>query len=339
VLATGTRHGALRARVYESGIGGPEGATEAAFQPDASYSVGLEVDPSGTWGIVTYSNACTPPRRELRRLADGEVVRSLSDARTAEAEGRELAVPEWGTLDFPEGPVDYCLWKPARLDPGTARPLIVQVYGGPGSRMVRDTWGGIVFASYFTARGYLVLHADGRGSGGRGAARERTVHGRLGILELEDQARAVRALAARPYVDGGRVGITGWSYGGTLTCLALTRKSDLFKAGVAVAPVTDWRLYDTIYTERYMGLPAANGDGYAETAATQHAGTMNGRLLLLHGTGDDNVHAQNTLQLVNALLQAGKSDFEVMLYPRRGHGLGDVRLDVYRRMAAVFDGL
>ena len=252
----------------------------------------------------------------------------------------ELAIarPEVGVLPGVGGEIVWRLWRAPDADPETPRPLIVRVYGGPGTRMVLDRWERAIFlTSYLTGAGYHVLEVDGRGTAGRGADFVRAVAGRLGVREIEDQVAAVRHVARRRDVDGDRVGIFGWSFGGTLTCLALTRHSDVFRAGVAIAPVTDWRLYDTIYTERYLGLPAENEAGYRETAATTHAATMNGWLLLLHGTADENVHAVNTERLVEALRVADKTTFEVKLYAGRGHGLGGVHEGLYTRLLDFFE--
>jgi dipeptidyl-peptidase-4 len=275
----------------------------------------------------------------LVRLADGKVLRELGDARAPALETLELAVPEYGHIPVEGlGRIQYRLWRPARLQRSRKHPLIVQVYGGPGSRTVSEGWGrGPLFPTFLTERGFLVLQVDGRGTGGQGRAFTTCVQGRLGILELEDVVRAVREVAKRSWVDGARVGIWGWSYGGTMACNALTMRSDVFRAGVAVAPVTDWRLYDTIYTERYMGLPSENEKGYEETSSITHVGKLTGNLLVLHGLGDDNVHAQNTLRLLEACLRAKNPNLDVMLYPRRGHGIGGATIDVYRRLVRHFE--
>ena len=179
---------------------------------------------------------------------------------------------------------------------------------------------------------------DGRGSGGQGTAFEQAVRGGLGLSEIDDQARAVRDVAARfPFVDGTRVGVFGWSFGGTMSLLALTRHPDVFRCGVAVAPVTDWRLYDTIYTERFMGTPEDNPIGYEATSLLESIGRLRGPMLVVHGLGDDNVHAQNTLQLVERSLKAGCTTLETMLYPDVGHGLGGAKADMVRRQLAFFE--
>ncbi|MDA1193823.1 MAG: prolyl oligopeptidase family serine peptidase [Planctomycetota bacterium] len=322
-------------------LGGP-GATSlvrAPFAADAALGTTAQVDDTGTYALVTTSNVVTPPRTFVARVVDGEVIREIGDARGPALDDVALAVPEYGEIPVGTlGRIRWRLWRPADFDPARSYGLIVHVYGGPGSRMVNDTWGrGPMFPTLLGQRGYLVLEVDGRGTSGQGAAWMHAVYGRLGLLELEDQATAVQHILTRGYVDPMRVGIWGWSYGGTMACNALTMRGDVFRAGVAVAPVTDWRLYDTIYTERYMGLPAENPDGYRDTSAVTHAQKMTGQLLVMHGLGDDNVHAQNTLRLVEAFLAAKNAGFEWMLYPKRGHGIEGVTLDVFRRLLAHFE--
>ena len=328
----GMRHGALRARPYV-GLD----AVEATFAPPPGFHTEADLDPTGRWAVVTWSNAVTPPRRELRRVADGRVVQAFADARLPRLEELALAVPEVGTMPGEDGPIRWRLWRAPGADARQPRPLVVRVYGGPGSRQVVDRWERSLFlTSVLTGAGYHVLEVDGRGTSGYGAPHERAVAGRLGRPEIDDQAAAVRHVAERPDVDGARVGIFGWSFGGTLTCLGLTCHPDVFRVGVAIAPVTDWRLYDTIYTERYLGLPAARPDAYDETAAVAHAAALEGHLLLLHGTNDENVHVENTRQLVRAFEAAHRATFDVKLYPGRGHGLGGAHHDLYERLLAYF---
>ena len=307
----------------------------------------VELDDSGSTAVVTWSAERIPARRVLMDVRTGRVVRELGYAGTARTDTMLWAVPERMKLPVKDGVIHVRLWKPHDLearrakDPERTWPLIVKVYGGPGSRTVRDRYGrGPLFITHLTQQGYMVAEIDGRGTGGQSAAFVRSVYGQLGLRELEDQVVAVQALTARPYIDAARVGIWGWSYGGTMASLALTRRSDVFAAGVAVAPVTDWTLYDTIYTERYMGLPTEGGNlrGYKQTSVSAFAPRLSSPLLLLHGLGDDNVHAQNTVRLVEALLQAKKEPFfDWKLYPRRGHGIGGAHMDVYGRMMRWFD--
>jgi dipeptidyl-peptidase-4 len=336
-LFEGWPHGGNATGVFRSRAG-DDSWSRPRFGPEATGSARVELDEAKRLALVTTSSSTTPPRLEVRRVADGSVVRVLGDGKSPEFDSLRIAVPEFGRIETADGPILWRLWKPADLDPARKHPLILRVYGGPGSRLVQDSWGrGPLLETLLTQRGFVVLEVDGRGSGGRGARFERLVKGRLGLLELEDQVRGVEMLEQRPYVDASRVGIWGWSYGGTMVVNALCRRSDVFRAGVAVAPVTDWRLYDTIYTERYMGRPSDNAAGYDEASCVKHASGMDGRLLLIHGTGDDNVHVQNTLQMVEALVKAGKGGFETMLYPDAGHGMGGNHLDLFTRLVDFFE--
>ena len=344
----GTEHGKSERLIYRGTV--PSEPDQEPWAAPASFLTGTggwhgaRFDHTGSWAVVRHSAMTRPPREELRKVGDGSLHDELGDARTPALTALTLSVPELLSVPTDGGQLNIRLWKPAdlaeqrKVEPGRTWPLIVHVYAGPGARMVRDAWGrGPLFHTLLNQRGFLVAEIDGRGSGGQGARFKRAVYGRLGMLELEDQVLGVCELMKRAYVDAARVGIWGWSYGGTMACNALVRRSDVFRAGVAVAPVTDWRLYDSIYTERYMGLPKDNKAGYDDTAATRHARTMDGHLLLMHGLGDDNVHAQNTVQMTEALLEAKKTNFDVMLYPRRGHGIGGASVDVFTRLVGYFE--
>jgi dipeptidyl-peptidase-4 len=200
-------------------------------------------------------------------------------------------------------------------------PLIVNPYGGPAAQTVRDAWGAIdLFDQVLAQQGFAILKVDNRGMGGRGKAFAMAIQHNFGETELSDQMAAVQqALQQFPQLDGNRLGFWGWSYGGYFTLYALEH-SDMFKGGVSVAPVTDWRNYDSIYTERYMGLPSENQEGYRKSSAVNFAANLHGKLLEVHGTSDDNVHMQNTVQMVNALINSGKQ-FELMMYPSKTHGI------------------
>ena len=200
-------------------------------------------------------------------------------------------------------------------------PLIVNPYGGPAAQTVRDAWGAIdLFDQVLAQQGFAILKVDNRGMGGRGKAFAMAIQHNFGETELSDQMAAVQqALQQFPQLDGNRLGFWGWSYGGYFTLYALEH-SDMFKGGVSVAPVTDWRNYDSIYTERYMGLPSENPEGYRKSSAVNFAANLHGKLLEVHGTSDDNVHMQNTVQMVNALINSGKQ-FELMMYPNKTHGI------------------
>jgi dipeptidyl-peptidase-4 len=229
--------------------------------------------------------------------------------------------------------------RPLNFDPTKKYPVIVYVYGGPSSQVVRKNWvRNDLYFRWLTEQGYIVFSLDGRGSSGRGKAWEEPLLKRMGKIELEDQMVGVNWLKSQPYVDGDRIGIWGWSYGGYMTLEALFNQGDVFKAGVSVAPVTDWRLYDSIYTERYMKQPKDNEEGYKASAPLTNVDGYKGHLLLMHGDADDNVHMQNAVSMVRALINNGR-DFDYMVYPGKEHGISGSadRLFLYRKMSEFFD--
>lgn len=234
----------------------------------------------------------------------------------------------YGTLLLPEGAT-----SPASV------PLIVNPYGGPGPETVANRWdNGLLFDELLAQHGFAVLHADNRGSGGRGREFAQAAYHDFGPVQFEDQLTVVdAALALYPQLDAKRQGWWGWSWGGSFTLYAMTH-SDRFRAGVAVAPVTDWRNYDSVYTERYMSLPAEFAAGYKDFSAVNTAAKLKGRLLLVHGTGDDNVHMENTIQFVQKLIEAG-IPYDLQLYPRKTHSIAgpDVRTHLYNRILAQFE--
>ena len=196
------------------------------------------------------------------------------------------------------------------------------VYGGPGSQQVTDRWDSYNFFWYqlLASKGYMVVCVDNRGTGGRGRAFKHVTYKQLGYYETIDQIEAAKYLAKKPYVDANRMGIWGWSYGGYMSSLCLMKGADVFKAAIAVAPVTTWRFYDTIYTERFLQRPQDNADGYDKNSPLNHVNKLKGNYLLVHGTGDDNVHFQNAVELQNALIRAGKQ-FQSFYYPNRTHSI------------------
>src|SRR5690606_25678169 len=209
------------------------------------------------------------------------------------------------------------LYKPADFDPSRKYPLVIDVYGGPFSHGILARFSP---AHHGCPHGFLVAKIDNRGTRHRGTAFEAAAYMKLGEVDLKDQVDGVRHLVQRPYVDADRVGIYGHSYGGYMAALAILKYPDVFHVAVAGAPVTDWRNYDSIYTERFMRMPEENPEGYDAGSCLTYAGQLKGKLLLLHGMLDDNVHPSNTFQLMDALQKAGKP-FDVMLYPNAGHGL------------------
>ncbi len=250
-----------------------------------------------------------------------------------------LHAPEQIEVKAHDGTTLYATLLLPEKSAGTASvPLIVNPYGGPAVQTVLNMWGdGLLFDELLAQQGFAVLHADNRGMGGRGRLRAGGHHN-LGPVQFDDQLTVVDAVLAKyPQLDGKRMGWWGWSWGGTFTLYALTH-SDRFRAGVAVAPVTDWRNYDSIYTERYMSRPGDFPEGYKDFSVVNSAAKLSGRLLLAHGTGDDNVHIQNTVQFVQKLIEA-KIPYDLQIYPRKTHSISgaDVRTHLYTRILDQFE--
>ncbi|MCA9285996.1 MAG: DPP IV N-terminal domain-containing protein [Phycisphaerales bacterium] len=278
----------------------------------------FSIAPGGV-GVVCTAEAVDVPPRTLLLDAEGNRVATLAEATTERMEELGLSMPELFTCKAADGETDLygILYKPSGFDPERRYPLLVQVYGGPEVRTVSNRFTG---ASPACELGMLVMQVDNRGTPGRGKAFESATYQKLGVVDLDDQVAAVRHLAQRPYVDPERVGITGGSYGGYMSALAMLRYPDVFRAAVAVSAVTDWRNYDTIYTERYMRRPADNPDGYDAGSCVKLADRLEGALLLMHGMEDDNVHPANVWQLVRELQRLDRP-FEMMFFPTAGHGI------------------
>jgi dipeptidyl-peptidase-4 len=276
------------------------------------------VAPGGRYVIDTWSRAAQPP---IIRLLDGDgnVVRVLVANEHPEIEKYRTSQPEFFEVPGPSGlTLNAVVIKPVGFDPQQRYPVVVSVYGGPGSQSVTDAWSRWQFNQVLANRGFVVFTVDNRGTTGRGRDFERALLRRFGKVELEDHLAGVEWLKKLPWVDGERIGIWGGSYGGFMTCYALFNAPEVFRAGAAVASVTDWGLYDSIYTERYLKRPQDNPDGYRDSSPVNQADKLAGKLLLVHGTADDNVHWHNTLILADKLVQAGKP-YELQLYAGATH--------------------
>jgi len=237
---------------------------------------------------------------------------------------------EYGTLTAADGitPLHYSVIKPAGFDANRKYPVVVHVYGGPAAQTVTRGWpsrSDPLFNQYLAQNGYVVFSLDNRGTPRRGAAFGGSLYGKQGTVEVDDQRAGVKWLRSQPWVDGTRIGVHGWSNGGYMTLMLLARASEDYACGVAGAPVTDWALYDTHYTERYMGLPDDNVDGYRDARVLQHIDGLDSKLLLIHGMADDNVLFSNTTAMMSALQQRGQT-FELMTYPGAKHGLSGKNL-------------
>ena len=283
----------------------------------------LNVSPDDKWFVAVYEAVGVPPTTGLFNLK-GEQVAVLAKADSKKAEELGLVAQELFTFKADDGKTDLqgTLYKPANFDPNKTYPLVVSVYGGPSSRGISNRYSA---ANAYCEFGFLVATIANRGTTGRGKAFESASYQNLGIVDIKDQADGVRFLCQRPYVDATRVGIYGHSYGGYMSALALVKFPDVFAVGVAGAPVTDWKNYDTTYTERYMRTPQENPNGYRDGSCMTYAKDLKGKLLLMHGLIDDNVHPSNTWQLVSAFQQANVR-FEMMIYPTSKHGFNSTSL-------------
>jgi dipeptidyl-peptidase-4 len=275
--------------------------------------------------VDRYTSRAQPPQVGVRR-PDGSlrawIEENPLDARHPDAPYLAgNALEEFGSLRASDGQeLFYRLFRPRTLEPGRRYPAIVQVYGGPGVQAVLDDWGGDEFTQILTRAGYVVFQLDNRGSAFRGTAFQAPLSGRLGGVEVEDQVQGARWLATQPYVDPQRIGVWGWSYGGFMTLMLMFRAPEVFRAGVAGAPVTDWSLYDSHYTERFLGTPQDHGEAYAASSVLGYAGGLEGRLLLIHGMADDNVLFSHSTMLMSRLQELGKP-FDLMVYPGEKHAL------------------
>ena len=317
--------------------GVPERITSAEQHGTHSY----DLSPDRQWAFHTYSRMEQPPVVDLVRLPEHRSERVLVDNAELAAKVAPLLTPpvEFLEVNIGEAVLDGWMMKPRDFDPATRYPLLVFVYGEPAGQTVLDAWGGsrMLFHRALANAGFLVASVDNRGTPApKGVAWRKTVYGAVGELSAKDQAAAVQVLVAEhSYIDGSRVAVWGWSGGGSNTLNCMFRFPETFKVGVAVAPVPDQRLYDTIYQERYMGLPTSNAEGYRIGSPINFAEGLTGRLLIIHGTGDDNVHYQGTERLVNRLVELGKS-FDLMVYPNRTHSISEgegTQLHIYSLIA------
>jgi dipeptidyl-peptidase-4 len=302
-----------------------EGTNSASFSADFTYF------------INTHSSATSPPEYTLNSSKSGAVVKGIKDNdKLAQKVGAYItSEKEFSTINVNGNDLNMWMIKPADFDANKTYPLFMYQYSGPGSQQVANRWNGTndYWYQMLAQQGYIVACVDGRGTGFKGADFKKVTQNELGKFELEDQIAAAKKLGDLSYIDETRIGIWGWSYGGFMSSNALFKGNDVFKMAIAVAPVTSWRFYDTIYTERYMTTPQENPSGYDENSPINHVDKLEGDFLLIHGSGDDNVHLQNTMRMVEALIQADKQ-FEWMIYPDKNHGIygGNTRLHLYKKM-------
>ncbi|QNH10954.1 S9 family peptidase [Xanthomonas sp. SI] len=336
VYFSATKESPTQTQLYTVPLAG--GAIEKLSKPNGTHAASFAKNASVY--VDSWSNTTTPPQIELFR-ANGEkiatlLVNDLADPQHPYAKYRDAQRPlEFGSLTAADGktPLHYRLTKPADFDPAKRYPVVVYVYGGPAAQTVLDGWparGDALFDQYLAQHGYVVFSVDNRGTPRRGRDFGGALYQRQGTVEVDDQLRGVAWLKAQPWVDAARIGVYGWSNGGYMTLMLLAKHSEAYACGVAGAPVTDWGLYDSHYTERYMNLPAANPDGYRDGRVAAHLDGLNSPLLLIHGMADDNVLFTNSTSLMSELQKRGKL-FELMTYPGAKHGLsGSNALHRYR---------
>jgi dipeptidyl-peptidase-4 len=320
IYFTATEKSPLERQLYRVALDGTEFAR--VTKEDGTHHVRMA--PNAAAFVDAYSNSMVPPRQDLLR-ADGSRIAAINENKVAELAEYHLSPVEFLIVKSHDGmPLNAMMIKPAGFDAGKKYPVLVYTYGGPRAQVVLNAWGGSDFLWHelLAQKGYIIFALDNRGSAGRGHLFEEPIHFRLGAQEMSDQRDGASYLKSLPYVDASRIGIWGWSYGGHMTLHAMFEDPEDFKVGFAGGPVSDWHYYDTIYTERYLGLPQKNEEGYQESSPVKNAEHLKGKLLIAHGTDDDNVHFANTLAVIDKLIEAGKYA-EVMAFPGRGHGASD----------------
>jgi dipeptidyl-peptidase-4 len=296
-----------------------DGSGGARLTPEPLNHSEVDISPDGKWFVARYEAVDTPPTTALYDTT-GQRITTLAESDTSKFDSLELPMPELFTFKAADGETDLygVLYKPSTFDASRSYPLIIDVYGGPLSQRVRNTFRA---ASASCELGFLIAVIDNRGTPNRGKAFEAATYLKLGTVDLADQVEGVRHLCKRRFVDAKRVGIHGFSYGGYMSALAILKYPDVFAAAVAGSAVTDWKNYDTIYTERYMWIPSENEQGYANGSCVEFADQLKGRLLIMHGMVDDNVHPNNAFQLMEALYAANRR-FDQVFFPNAGHGVG-----------------
>ncbi|PIF69385.1 S9 family peptidase [Flavobacterium sp. 2] len=329
-----TENGSINRDVYRIGLDGKNkarltsktGTSSATFSPNFQYF------------ITTYSSASQPTTYTLNEAKAGKEIQVIENnqALSDKLKAYNLPAKEFFVLKTAKGnELNAWILKPKDFDASKKYPVFMYQYSGPGSQQVNNDWNNsddYWFAS-LTQQGYIVACVDGRGTGFKGADFKKVTQKELGKYEVEDQIDAAKVIGAYPYVDASRIGIFGWSYGGFMASNCIFQGNDVFKMAIAVAPVTNWRFYDSVYTERYMQTPQENASGYDQNSPINHVDKLKGKFLLIHGSADDNVHVQNSMQMMEALIQANKQ-FDSQIYPDKNHGIfgGKTRIQLYNKM-------
>jgi dipeptidyl-peptidase-4 len=334
VFYQSVENGSINRDVYRISINGKNkvrltnetGTNAATFSPDFDYF------------INSFSSSAKANTYNLHSAKDGKLVKEIvnNNALMTKLAGYGMRDKEFTTITTAKGNIlNAWFIKPKDFDPAKKYPVLMYQYSGPGSQQVANTWNVSNDYWYYllAQEGYIVACVDGRGTGFKGAEFKKVTYKELGKLEVEDQIDAAKGIAQYPYVDAARIGIWGWSYGGFMSSNCILKGADVFKTAIAVAPVTNWRFYDSVYTERYLQTPQENPLGYDDNSPINHVSKLKGNFLLVHGTADDNVHVQNSMLMIEALIQANKQ-FDWAIYPDKNHGIygGATRLQLYTKM-------
>ncbi|HLA54471.1 MAG TPA: S9 family peptidase [Flavobacterium sp.] len=334
VFYQSVENGSINRDIYRIGLDGKNkvrlssatGTNDATFSPNFQYY------------INKFSSATQPTAFALNDAKTGKPVQSIvnNDALAEKLKAYNLPAKEFFVLTTEKGnQLNAWILKPKDFDPSKKYPVFMYQYSGPGSQQVNNDWNNSddYWFQMLAQQGYIVACVDGRGTGFKGADFKKMTQKQLGKYEVEDQIDAAKVIGNYPYVDKTRIGIWGWSYGGFMSANCILKGNDVFKMAIAVAPVTNWRFYDSIYTERYMETPQENASGYDDNSPINFADKLKGKFLLIHGSADDNVHVQNSMQMMEALIQANKQ-FDSQIYPDKNHGIfgGKTRIQLYNKM-------
>jgi len=334
VFYQSVENGSINRDIYRIGLDGKNkirlssqtGTSEATLSPNFQYY------------IHTFSSATQAKTYTLNEAKSGKQIQVIENNQdlTNKLKNYNLPSKEFFVLKTAKGnELNAWILKPKDFDPSKKYPVFMYQYSGPGSQQVNNDWNNSddYWFQMLAQQGYIVACVDGRGTGFKGAAFKKVTQKELGKYEVEDQIDAAKIIGGYPYVDKTRIGIFGWSYGGFMASNCLLKGNDIFKMAIAVAPVTNWRFYDSIYTERYMQTPQENPTGYDENSPINHVDKLKGKFLLIHGSADDNVHVQNSMQMMEALIQANKQ-FDSQIYPDKNHGIfgGKTRIQLYNKM-------
>ena len=325
--------GSINRTIYSIGLNGKnkKRLSKSSGTNNASFSTNLN------YFINTFSDALTPPVYTLHNSKGNLLKEVLNNQQLQKTLSQyNLSKKEFFTIKTENGEFNAWMLKPSNFDVNSTYPMFMTQYSGPGSQSVKNSWNSYndYWFQHLAQQGYIVVCVDGRGTGFKGADFKKSTYLNLVKYETIDQIDAAKQLSQRPYIDKNEIGIWGWSFGGHMAANALLKGSEIFKMAIAVAPVTSWRFYDTVYTERFLRTPQENPSGYDDNSPLNYAHLLKGKLLLAHGSGDDNVHIQNTLRFSNALIEANK-DFDMAVYPDRTHGIyrgKNTRLHLFNKM-------